>query len=157
MQNRKKTGTEAFRFDVSLVEELKRAAKNAGMTKNVFMNALLADRLLIDPLVRTFHRISLSDEAFRSILGCADADAVEMTGSEIARKNFPLVCELYRRSGHPLSFREFLTKILGKHAGWFQVEEDGDGPQRSMTLTHPFGRKWSIFIKSYILSAYTTI
>ena len=157
MQNRRKTQTKAFRFDVSLLEGLKRAADNAGMTKNAFMSAVLADRLLIDALVRAFHKISLSDETFLSILGSADADAIEMAGSEMARKNFPMVCELYQRSGHPLAFREFLTQILGKHAGWFHAEDDGDGTQRWMTLTHPFGRKWSIFVKAYILSAYSTI
>ena len=157
MENRSKTQTKAFRFDVSLLEALKRAAHNAGMTKNAFMSAVLADRLLIDPLVRAFHKVSLSDETFLSILGSVDADAVEMAGSEMARKNFPLVCELYRNSGRPLAFREFLTKILGNHAGWFYVEDDGDGTRRLMTLRHPFGRKWSIFVKSYILSAYSTI
>jgi len=142
MQERKETQNRSFRFEVSLLEGLKKAAKNAGVTENAFMNSLLADRLLVDPLIRTFQKISLSYETFMSVVSSADADAVEMAGSEMARKNFPLVCELYRRSGHPLAFGEFLTKILGKHGGWFRVEGDGDGTQRWMTLTHPFGGKW---------------
>jgi hypothetical protein len=157
MQERRKTRTKAIRFNVSLLEGLERAADNAGMSQNAFMGELLADRLLVDPLVRAFHGIGLSDETFQSILGSTDADAVEMAGSEMARKNFPLVCELYRTSGQILAFREFLIEILGKHAGWFHMEDDGDGTQRSMTLTHSFGRKWSIFVKSYILSAHSTI
>ena len=155
MQERRKTQTESFRFDVSSLEGLKSAAKNAGMTKNAFMSALLADRLFIDPLVRTFHKISLSDETFLSILGSRDANALEIAGSEMARRNFPLVCELYQRR-QPLTFRQFLTQILDKHAGWFHVEE-GDGTQRWVTLMHPFGRMWSIFVRSYILSAYSII
>ncbi len=48
-----------------------------------------------------------------------------MTGSEMARKHFPLAPELYRSNRHPLAFREFVTEVLGKHAGWSYVEVHG--------------------------------
>ncbi len=75
----------------------------------------------------------------------------------MAKKNFPFVCELYRNRKHSLTFREFVTKVLGKHSGWFYVEDDDDGTQRWMFLRHPFGRKWSLFVKSYTLSAHSAI
>jgi hypothetical protein len=157
MQERRKTETRTIRFDIDLLKRLKTAALNAGKSENAFVNEVMQDRLLIDPLVRAFHEVKLNEEILRSILGGTDADTLQMAGSEMARKEFPLICELYRTSGHPLAFREFLTVILGEHYGWFSEEGDGDGNQRWMTLTHPFGRKWSIFVKSYILSAYGTI
>ncbi len=157
MQERRKSRTKSFRFDVNLIEGLRRAADHAAMSENEFVSEALADRVLIDPLVRAFREVKFSAETFQAILGGTDANTLEMSGSQIARKNFPLVFELYRNSKHPLAFREFVVEVLGKHSGWFYVEDDDVGTQQWMILRHSFGRKWSLFVKSYILSAHSAI
>ena len=157
MQERRKTETRTFRFDVDLLKRLDGAARHAGKSENQFLSELLQDRLLIDPLVRAFHEVKFNEEILRSILGGTDADTLQMAGSEMARKEFPLICELYRTSKRPLAFRDFLTQVLGRHYGWFSEEGNGDGTQRWMTLRHSLSLKFSLFAKSYILSAYSTI
>lgn len=157
MEERRKTRIRAFRLDVGTLEKLHKVAKDANVTESVFVSMVLTDRLFADPLVRAFREIRFIDEVFQTILGGTNTDTLEMAGSEMASKTFPLMGELCRSLKQPLTFREFLTEILGKHYGWFYVEDDGSGTEPSMTLRHPFGRKWSIFIKAYILTAYSTV
>jgi hypothetical protein len=127
------------------------------VTESIFVSTVLTDKLFADSLTRTFNEIKFIDEVFRSILGGTNTDTLEMAGSEMASKIFPLMSELYRTHTPPLSFRRFLTEVLGKHYGWFYVEDDGSETEPRMTLHHPFGLRWSVFIKAYILTAYSAI
>lgn len=157
MQERNKTRTKAFRFDIRVIDELARAAKHAGTTENAFVSAILTERLVVEPIARAFHRIELNDEVIQFILGGTNANTLELAGSEIARKQFPLIWELYRSIGNPLTFRAFLTEVLGKHMGWFSIEGIDYANPQSMTLRHYSGIKWSMFVKSYIQSAFELI
>ncbi len=155
MSELKKTRTKAFRFDVGLIDNLRRGAALAGLSENAFLSSILAERLFADPLVKAFHRISFDDEAFRCVLGGTNSHSLEVTGFEIARKDFPVILELYRGRGYALTFRRFVIDVLGKYNGWFWVE--GDGCSNLVTLRHTFGLKWSMFLKSYVEGAYSTI
>ena len=129
---------------------MNKASRRARTTENAFVSALIEDRMIIEPLIPAFQQIRFSTETFQSILNAANVDALETAASDIAKRNFPLVRELFAASGRPFDFREFVTKILGTYARWFYVEGDDSGTQSSMVLRHSFGLKWSIFVKSYI-------
>ena len=122
MHEQKKTRTKTFRFDVSLIEKLKRSAERAGVSESELVSEVLWDRLLIDPLIPAFQIMQLSSGVVQSILGASNADALEAAASDVAKKNFPLIRELYKVGGTTLEFREFVTEIMGRHGGWFYVE-----------------------------------
>lgn len=155
MQERRKTRTKTFRFDVDVVERLERAAKRASMSENEFVSVLVEDRLLIDPLIPAFHEVRLSSDAVQSFLVAANVDALEAASSEMAQRNFQLILKLYETNQIPLDFRRFVTDILGKYCRWFYVE--GDNTQQGITLRHTYGLKWSKFVRAYILAVYGTI
>jgi hypothetical protein len=114
---------------------------------------MLEERLLIDPIVSAVPLIRLTAETFQSILDAADERSLEIAGSKLAKKIYPLINELYDASEEPLSLKEFVIRVLAGYAHWFQVEGSSSPTHRGITFSHPHGLKWSIFVKSYILSA----
>ncbi len=155
MQEPTKNRTKTFRLDVALVEALGKSAKRAQMTENGFVSEVLKDRLMIDPLFPAFEELKLSGDTFRTILSAANADELEAVASEIAQKNAQLIHELYESNDRTLTSQEFITEILAKHSHWFHIEGSYESIHHSITLRHTFGLKWSIFVKSYILSAHS--
>ena len=49
-----------------------------------------------------------------------------------------------------------MIEVLDKEAHWFEVEGAEDRPER-LTLRHECGMKWSLFLKSYLTSAYELV
>jgi hypothetical protein len=113
-------------------------------------------RLIVDPLIPTFRGISLDSDTLTRLLGAPNVDALETAASDLAERNFPVVRRLYKARQRPLEFREFMTVVLGKVGQWFYVEGSDSGTPQ-LVLHHPYGLKWSRYVKSYALSAYGTI
>lgn len=156
MQQRKKTRIKSFRLDESIIERLGRAAKRAHATESGFLSDLLEYRLSLDPLIPAFQEIALSTVTFQSILSATEEDALETAASEVARRNMPLVYELYESSGQTLNFQEFVTGVLGTHGRWFYVEGNINLTHGWVTLRHGYGHKWSRFLRGYLLSTHDT-
>jgi hypothetical protein len=154
MQERTKTRTKTFRFDSIQVEKLNRATKRAQVTENKFVADLLAERLIIDPLIPAFYEIRLAGVTFESILNATNADALESAASDMAQKNSQLVRELYESNGIALTFQEFVTDVLGKYGRWFYIEGNVNWSDGGVSLRHQYGLRWSRFLRAYLQSAY---
>ena len=89
-------------------------------------------------------------------MGSTNPDGLEMVGLDLGKKNFALAKELYESTGRELGFTEYLVEILSKEAQWFEVEGVEDKPEK-LSLRHECGVKWSLFLKSYLTSAYEVI
>jgi hypothetical protein len=55
-----------------------------------------------------------------------------------------------------VGFLEYLVEILGKEARWFEVGGAEVRPER-LTLKHECGMKWSLFLRSYLSSAFGVV
>jgi hypothetical protein len=152
----RKSATRAYRLDAELIEELKKVAKREGVSENSYVENLLAQRIRASPLIRAFPYIVISRRTLLPILGSANSDGLELAGMDLGKKNFALAKELYESLGRELTFTKFLVEILDKEARWFEVEGAEDRPER-LTLRHECGMKWSLFLKSYLTSAYELI
>ncbi len=152
MEKPENTRVKSFRLGVSVVENFDRAARRAQMTENGFLAALLAERLLIDPLVPAFQEVTLSATAFQSILNATNADALEAAGSDIAQRDVPLMNELFESNGRTFNL-QILIDILGKHGRWFYVEGNVSLTRGWLTLRHGYGFRWSKFLQAYLVTA----
>lgn len=155
MQERKRTRVKGFRFDIDVLEGLKKMAKHANMTVNEYVVEMVKNRLLVYPLIPAFDGLWLDAEEIRSILGTGNADTLEIVGSEMAQKNFSLILTLYGANKIQLDFRKFVIDVLGTYCNWFRVE--GEETQQWLTLRHQYGPKWSAYTKAYLTSAYSMI
>ena len=43
----------------------------------------------------------------------------------------------------------YLTKVLGTHSGWFSSAVNESEGTELIHMSHPFGKKWSRFLKGY--------
>jgi len=152
-----RTRTKTFRFAVTTLTQLKDAAERANMTENELVNQAVARRLLVDPLFPTFRKICLDSDTMSRLISAANVDVLETTASELAQRDFPVVRRLYKTRHRPLEFIDFLTDVLAKAAQWFTVEGQEGGAQKQLVLHHRYGLKWSLYLKSYITSAFSTI
>lgn len=48
----------------------------------------------------------------------------------------------------------YITKVLGENQGWYRCDYTEEGKQSLFHLTHQMGFKWSLFLGSYISSAF---
>jgi len=152
----RKSTTRAYRLDVELVEGLKKAARREGVSENSFVQNLLGRRVKVDLLVNAIPYVLLSRRTLFHVLGSTNPDGLEMVGLELGKGNFILARELYESVGRELGFSGYLTEILDKEAQWFEVEGAEDKPER-LTLRHECGMKWSLFLRSYLTSAFEVV
>ena len=157
MQEREKTETRTFRFSISLLKRLKKAAERREISENELASALLEDSLLIDPLIPAFHGMTLDSDTIESFLMSGNVDALEAALSEKAQKNVPLIFKLYEKSEIPMDFWRYLVDILGNYCGWFYVEWKDTVTHKWIMLRHSYGLKWSRCLRAHIVSAYSTI
>jgi hypothetical protein len=152
---RDKSRIRSFRLKSDLLDKLDRATKRSRRTENALVSEALADRLMVDPLVPALQEIRMSGVLFQSIVNATSGDALELAASEMAHKNARLVRELYKSNDRPLDFQEFVKEILGGHGHWFFVEGSDVVNGNGLMLRHEYGLRWSRFVRSYLMSAYT--
>lgn len=153
---RRKSATRAYRLDIELIEGLKKAARKKGLSENSFVQNLLARRVEADLLNDAIPYVLLSRRTLLHILGSTNQDELEMVGLELGSRNFAFARELYESAGRDLGFQEYLIEVLGKEAKWFEVEA-GEGMLERLTLRHECGIKWSLFLGSYLASAFGVV
>ena len=149
--------TKTFRFDPRLIEKISEVAKKHGQSPNQFISNTLKWRVSIDPLIPTFDGIMFGRETFKSIIGIVDTDSLEIAGWELGKKHFVISRTLFESRGEELSFVRYISEVLDEHARWFRIEGGVSETSKKMTIHHNFGVKWSMFLKSYLSSAYEVV
>lgn len=112
-----------------------------------------------DPLAPVLKAdIFLSEAVFRGIIDACDADGLERTGTEVARRHFSKILEAYGKEGIPLDFDQIMDDMLSRYFQMFRIEGRRNPrkgrPVTVVTLSHTRGLKWSRFLRSYLLRAY---
>jgi hypothetical protein len=151
-----KTRVKSFRLHEELLETLRIAASRHGVTENTLVETFLTSRLRVDPILLAFDVISVGRETFMQIIGAANIDGLEAFAPTQGKKSFSLAKQLFASNDMQLSFFKYLTEILGERARWFHTEGTLVKPEL-ITLYHPYGTKWSAFLKSFISGAYEVI
>jgi hypothetical protein len=154
MEKTKRTRVKTFRLDIRLLELLQKAARKKRVSENSFVAEVLQWRLTVDPLIPAFDGLLIGEDTFSSILGMVEVGGLELAGRDLGRKHYLLAKELYQSNGMTLTLSEFMNEILDKHGKWFHVEGDFAQRLESITLRHRYGLKWSIFLRSYLMSAF---
>lgn len=156
VQSPKKRQVKAFRIDTSVLQALKVASRDSGISENAFVEAILHRRLEAEPLRRAFGHIVLEDEILASFSKLIDVDKLEAIGFDRGKRTFLLAKELFTSSGSELTFSQFAFKILGDLANWFEVEGLHLRPDR-VTLRHKYGIKWSVFLRGFLSGAFEVV
>jgi hypothetical protein len=135
---------------------LARESKKLGVSESAFVSKMLKRDLLIWPLVQNLEGIGLSRSLFQEIISRMDSISLEILGSEIARRNLPIVFDLLGWDLNLTSIFRFMKEIL-EAIGWFKIEFSSSENHFECRIIHNYGYRWSMFLKSCLSSMFEFI
>jgi hypothetical protein len=110
----------------------------------------------MEPLIRNLSGIALSNSLFQEILANTNTTGLEIAACEHAKENIPYAFELLGLQLNVHSMNWYCYKVL-QHGGWFKIEELQMDHTSGLKLFHNYGYRWSLFLKSYLTSAYQLV
>jgi len=131
---------------------LEEEAARKKVSVNTLVNQLLANYIDVGRHRQRLGTISLSASAFKLIISTETDDEV-IKAAQVAGKSIP---RAYAASkwGH-----ESVANILAfirENASVTELYDYSDSPDnpKVITLTHSYGRKWSLFLSNFFISAF---
>ncbi len=134
------------------MQGLEDEARRKKVSVNTFVNQLLADYIDVGRHRLRVGTISLSTSAFRLFIKELGDEYLAQAGKE-AGKSIP---RAYASSKWGQASAPNLLNFIRDNAsitGLYDYSESSTSP-KSITLTHPYGRKWSIFLSNFFLAAF---
>ena len=124
--------------------------KKRGVSVNTLLDQYLTRYAESYRFFENMSAIVLSAQTLIGILKFMDEDDIEELGSSLGKERpFEL---LLKRGVQPSyeSAKWYLTKVLGAHSGWFSSSVNEREGTELIHMSHPFGMKWSRFLKGYL-------
>ncbi len=149
---KRKTENRSFRIDSAVLLGLEEEAARKKVSVNTLVNQLLADYIDVGRHRKRLGTISLSISAFERILAATSDEDIIAAGAASGH-SVPKAYAL-GKWGHE-SVPNVLTFIRENASvtSLYDYSESSNSP-KSITLTHPFGRKWSLYLSSFFVSAF---
>jgi hypothetical protein len=151
-----KTATASFRLDEGALNALHEDAKKQNVSVNTLINQLILTYANYDRPMKRFHMVKVSASTFRHILRAAKNETIIEAG-HLAGNDGPRT-SILAKSGE-LTVENALTylKTMGNYSSLFEYSEVMHGGKVSVTLTHDFGPKGSLFLQEYVRSIFEPI
>jgi hypothetical protein len=149
----RKTVTKSFRLDSHIANSLSKIAKNMEISESAYVSSVLERRLKVEPLVQNIEGIGLGKILFQEILAQTNPTGLELVAAEIASQNIPFIFELLELQLNVASLGWYIKEIL-QSWGWFKMYAVNGEKKHELKLFHNYGRRWSLFLRAYLTSAY---
>ena len=146
---KEKTVTRSMRIDVGIDDILKSEAKKRGVSVNTLLDQYLTRYAESYRFFENMSAIVLSAQTLMGLLEFMDEEDIEGLGTALGKER-PF--ELLLKRGVQPSYEAakwYLTKVLGSHSGWFSSSVNESDGKELIHMSHPFGMKWSRFLKGY--------
>ena len=146
---RPKTATATFRLDESALGVLQEDARKQNVSVNTLLNQLVLTYANYDHPMKRFHMLKLPASSFKHILQAATDEAIIEAGNS-AGKDVPNT--YIRAKWGELTAENALNylKSTADYTNLFEYSEVMHGGRISVTLTHDFGPKGSLFLQRYV-------
>ncbi len=152
----RKTTIKSFRLESKLIKLLTSTTRRVKTSESAYVSSILEMRLKREPLIQNMKEITLKEELFQEILAQTNPAGLEILASEIARKDIPYTFELLGLQLSPSSVLWYFREIL-QDCGWFKMQVTQGHESYELKMFHNNGIKWSMFLKSYLMSLYEMI
>lgn len=146
---RPKTATASFRLDESALKSLQEDARKQNVSVNTMFNQLLLTYANYDRPMKRFHMLKLPASSFMHLLQAATNETVIEAGNSAGND----VPKTYIRAKWGELTAESVLDYLrttADHTNLFEYSEVIRGGRISVTLSHDFGVKGSLFLQSYV-------
>jgi hypothetical protein len=152
-----KTVTRSMRIDEGIDDILKSEAKKRGVSVNTLLDQYLTRYAESYRFFENMSAIVLSAQTLMGFLKFMDEEDIERLGMALGKERpFEL---LLKRGVQPTyeAAKWYLNKVLGSHSGWFSSSVNESEGIELIHMSHPFGVKWSRFLKGYFGSFFWEI
>ena len=146
---RPKTATASFRLDESALKAIQEDAKKQNVSVNTMLNQLVLTYANYDRPMKRFHMLKLPASSFVHILQAATDEAIIEAGKS-AGKDVPKT--YIQAKWGELTAQNALEylKATADYTNLFEYSEVMRGGKVSVTLSHDFGAKGSLFLQRYV-------
>lgn len=147
-----KSVTRTMRIDEGIDEVLKSEAKKRGVSVNTLLDQYLTRYAESYRFFENLMATVLSPQTLTGLLKFIEEEEVEELGTTLGKERpFDL---LLKRGIQPSyeAAKWYLTIVLGAHSGWFSSSVNESGGKELINMSHPYGIKWSRFLKGYLSS-----
>ncbi|MCW4041615.1 MAG: hypothetical protein NWE83_12815 [Candidatus Bathyarchaeota archaeon] len=154
-RRRTRTITHTFRIQQEWDDVLVEEAERQGISVNLLVNKIFRKYALFTRWVDNAGFQSFSPQMFKGILEELSPDSLAKLGTTSGASD---VIDILSIMGRPLNY-ESCIELLAEYFGgsdffrWFNCFHHVLGNQHVFHLQHNLGRKWSIYLKAYLLAA----
>lgn len=145
-----KSVTRTMRINEGIDDVLKSEAKKRGVSVNTLLDQYLTRYAESYRFFENLSATVLSPQTLRGLLQLIEEEEAEELGVNLGKERpFDL---LLKRGVQPSygAAKWYLTKVLGAHSGWFSSSVNETEGKELIHMSHPFGIKWSRFLKGYL-------
>jgi hypothetical protein len=150
---KQKTATASFRLDESALAAIQEEAKKQSISVNTMLNQLVLTYANYDRPMKRFRMIKLPASTLKHLLLAATNETVVEAGKSTG-KDVPKT--YIRAKWGDLTVENALNylKITADYTNLFEYSEVTRGGMVSITLSHDFGTKGSLFLQRYVQSIF---
>ena len=152
-----KTVTRSMRVNEGIDDILKSEAQKRGVSVNTLLDQYLTRYVESIRFVENMMALIVSAQTLIGFLEYIEDGEVEALGLSLGlERPFEL---LLKRGVEPSyeAAKWYLTKVLGAHSGWFSSSVNVSDDKEIIHLSHPFGMKWSKFLKGYFIAFFREV
>ena len=153
---RAKTATASFRLDETALSALQEDAKKQNISVNTLINQLILTYANYDRPMKRFHMVKMSASTFRHILGASRNETIIEAGN-LAGNDGPKTSILARSGEVTIENALSYLRTMGNYSALLEYSEVMHGGKVSVTLTHDFGPKGSLFLQEYVRAIFEPI
>ena len=156
-RSRKKSVTRTVRLDEEQEETLIQEAEKRGYSVNSLIGHIFDRYITSYRYFDTSSMLVMGSSTINEFLEHLEMNEIteigDITGQARIRSSL-------MQRGRKLNFENlawYISQVLGENYGWYRCDYRKEGNQASFHLTHNLGYKWSVFLESYISSAFNEI
>ena len=151
-----KTVAKSFRIDQNALGALQEEARKQQISLNTLVNQLLVGYSEYGRFIRHMNGVSISGGAFFEFLSNIPEDRMIEIGRKLAKSALvTLVTSRYGKMGVD-GVIEWIHRF-SSYANLYEYSETEEKGRWTITLTHGFGRKWSLFLAGYFEQAFADV
>jgi hypothetical protein len=154
---KKDTTVRTFRLNMEWDDILKEEAGNESITVSQLLNQIVRRYIIAQRFFNHSQSVNIEHKIFSPILEMLSEKEISDFGKLVGATS---VREGVTKRGLPLDFDSvdyLIEEIYDRYSGWFKCNTYKNGSEYVFNLRHMFGRKWSLFIDSFMESMFMNL
>jgi len=150
MSQGKKFDHVSFRIYSEVMTTLDREAERLRVSVNSLVNQVLSNYTAFNRIVEHMQAVPLNRALFTQMLEAIEISAMERIGRELGPKIVKQTFKFLNLDYDVDNLIKHYFQPVSMHSRWYVFNVAGSGSNRRLMFEHPYGPKWSVFLKGYL-------